>query len=93
MSEYKAEFLWPHVEGSIEQAGYEFANARTSGYQRQWWKILLGRARNEVMGITALVDARDFVQEAQRLITEWQAAHPGKTTARVPSPRTVRRPS
>ena len=41
--EYRAEFLWPHEDGSVEEAGYEFANGRTDGYQREWWKILCDR--------------------------------------------------
>lgn len=44
---YKAPFLWPHEDASIEEAGYEFANARTEGYRQEWWKILLERIRNE----------------------------------------------
>lgn len=40
-SAFNANFLWPHEEGSIEQAGYEFANAKTEKYREQWWKILL----------------------------------------------------
>jgi hypothetical protein len=44
---YKAEFLWPNEDGSVEEAGYEFANARTDNYQRQWWRILLDRAKDE----------------------------------------------
>lgn len=41
---YRADFLWKHEEGSVEEAGYEFANARTEEYRQQWWKILLKRA-------------------------------------------------
>ena len=36
----KADFLWPHDEGSVEAAGYEFANAKTEAYRQQWWDIL-----------------------------------------------------
>ena len=43
-SEYRANFLWPHSKGSIQEAGYEFANGRTEAYRRQWWKQLLRRA-------------------------------------------------
>lgn len=42
-TEYNANFLWPHEEGSIDEAGYEFANAKTEAYQRQWWITLLFR--------------------------------------------------
>jgi hypothetical protein len=43
VKEVRADFLWPHEEDSIEEAGYEFANGRTSEYQRQWWEILTER--------------------------------------------------
>jgi hypothetical protein len=39
----KAIFLWPCLEGSIEEAGFEFANARTESYREVWWKILIER--------------------------------------------------
>jgi len=44
----KANFLWPAEDGSIEAAGYEFANAKTEAYQKQWWGILLATAKEEV---------------------------------------------
>lgn len=44
-SNYRANFLWPHAEGSLQQAGYEFANGMTEAYRKVWWKILLLRAR------------------------------------------------
>lgn len=40
---YRADFLWPFAEGSINEAGYEFANANTKEYQEQWWGILKER--------------------------------------------------
>lgn len=40
---YRANFLWPYGKGSIEEAGYEFANARTERYRKKWWKILVKR--------------------------------------------------
>ena len=39
--EYKANFLWPAEKGSVEEAGYEFANAKTENYRKKWWMILL----------------------------------------------------
>lgn len=42
---YRANFLWPHARGSIKEAGYEFANARTEAYRQEWWKELLARVR------------------------------------------------
>lgn len=42
---YKANFLWPPKEGSIEEAGYEFVNAQTEAYRKLAWGILLKRAR------------------------------------------------
>lgn len=44
-ADYKANFLWPHEEGSLAQAGYEFANGGTEEYRKVWWRILLLRAR------------------------------------------------
>lgn len=43
--EYRAEFLWPHEGGSVQEAGYEFANGTTKEYQEFWWDILLKRAK------------------------------------------------
>ena len=40
---YRADFLWGKPDGSIEEAGYEFANARTLEYQKMWWDILVKR--------------------------------------------------
>jgi hypothetical protein len=44
---YKADFLWPGDKDSIEEAGYEFANARTEGYQKLWWDILIRRIKEK----------------------------------------------
>ena len=46
MMKYKADFLWPHENGSIEEAGYEFANGQTESYQKVWWDILLVRLKS-----------------------------------------------
>lgn len=54
MPEYKANFLWPHEDGSVEQAGYEFANAQTEAYRKQWWDILLERAAQHALHRTRL---------------------------------------
>lgn len=43
-SEYKANFLWPFKEGSVEEAGYEFSNALTEEYRELWWNKLVIRA-------------------------------------------------
>jgi len=43
--EYRANFLWPHDDNSIEEAGYEFVNARDEEYRRSWWRILVNRIR------------------------------------------------
>jgi hypothetical protein len=40
---YSANFLWPHEDDSIEQLGYEFANARTEEYQKEIWEELTKR--------------------------------------------------
>lgn len=42
--EGRADFLWPHEEGSLEEAGYEFVNAKTEEYRREWWEALVRRA-------------------------------------------------
>lgn len=42
-AEWKADFLWPCEDGSVEEAGFEFANAKTEEFRRIWWSILLGR--------------------------------------------------
>jgi hypothetical protein len=42
---YRANFLFGKPNGSVEEAGYEFANANTEQYRKQWWRILLLRAR------------------------------------------------
>lgn len=41
--DYKANFLWPNEHSSAEEAGYEFANARTERYRKIWWRILISR--------------------------------------------------
>ena len=41
--ECQANFLWPHEDGSIEQAGYEFANGRSEEWQQEWWATLQAR--------------------------------------------------
>ena len=43
--EYSADFLWPFEDDSIEEAGFEFANAKTEEYQEQWWNILIERIK------------------------------------------------
>jgi len=49
MSDYKADFLWPFDDGSIEEAGYEFANGQTSEYQKLWWKLLNLRIEDKIV--------------------------------------------
>ena len=46
-TEYRADFLWPYEEGSIEEAGYAFANSFTEASRRQWWDVLIARVRGE----------------------------------------------
>ena len=41
--QYKADFLWPHEEGSVEEAGYEVINASTEEYREEWWNELVRR--------------------------------------------------
>lgn len=42
---YRANFLWPAESGSVEEAGYEFANGQTEAYRKSWWIILVARIR------------------------------------------------
>jgi len=42
-SKYKANFLWPYEDDSIEEAGYEFANGAIEEYRKLWWDILIKR--------------------------------------------------
>ena len=42
-STYRNEFLWPHEDGSVEEAGYEFSNGQTEAYRLMWWGILVDR--------------------------------------------------
>lgn len=51
-NERRANFLWPHKQYSVEEAGYEFANARTEGYRKIVWRVLLARikANGELSG-------------------------------------------
>lgn len=42
-TKFKANFLFPAELGSPEEAGFEFANARTRRYQKIWWNILVRR--------------------------------------------------
>ena len=37
---YKASFLWPHEDGSIESLGYEFVNAKTEEFRMHMWDAL-----------------------------------------------------
>lgn len=54
---YRANFLWPVEVGSIEHAGYEFANGEIEDYQEYWWGILLERIRAEVPKETCICAA------------------------------------
>lgn len=42
-SRSSANFLWPFKAGSVEEAAYEFCNAATEAYRKQWWGILKSR--------------------------------------------------
>lgn len=46
-TEFRANFLWPYEDDSIENAGYEFANGKTEAYRKQWWDILVERISQE----------------------------------------------
>lgn len=43
-STYRANFLFPHDDHSLEEAGYEFANGKNEIYLEHWWDILVERA-------------------------------------------------
>ena len=49
-NEHRANFLWPCEDGTIEEAGYEFANGLTEEYRQHWWEILYGRIAGEAEG-------------------------------------------
>lgn len=55
MTKYKANFLWPHKDGGVEEMGYEFANAKTEEYRRECWNELMQRVKN-----CAIADVSDF---------------------------------
>ena len=42
---WQATFLYPAEDGTVEEAGFEFANALTEKYAKDWWKELLERAK------------------------------------------------
>lgn len=46
-NKFKANFLWDDgLElGSIEEAGYNFANVMFPEYQKAWWDVLVYRIR------------------------------------------------
>lgn len=48
---YSADFLWPSDDGSVAEAGYEFANAKTRDFQLEWWHTLVERIRIETTKI------------------------------------------
>ena len=53
--QYKADFLWPHEEGSVEEAGYEVINASTEEYREEWWLILIGRIQEQRVAMDGTV--------------------------------------
>lgn len=53
-SEYKANFLWPHEAGSLEQIVYELLNGKTEEYRKHWWGILQEHFRTDLADLTAL---------------------------------------
>lgn len=80
--QYKANFLWPHKVGSLEEAGYEFANASTKAYREEWWDVLCERAaeRREQSAMNEVKRAEKFLGEVS---AEWCRAsgqHPAMTT-------------
>jgi len=69
----RADFLWPYDEGSIEEAGYEFANGKTEAYREQWWDILVARRGNEpeIVNKSYWVDVGDLPEEAKEAYREY----------------------
>ena len=59
----KADFLWPYDEGSTEEAGYEFANAKTEEYREFWWCVLLERTANNANCSDGRPDASESTKQ------------------------------
>lgn len=38
-----ASFLRPYVVDTIEEAGYEFANAKTEEQRKEWWDVIMDK--------------------------------------------------
>ena len=55
---YKADFLWGFSDDSVEEAGYEFANANTPEYQEMWWDILKTRLQQQSADIIVKLQKR-----------------------------------
>jgi len=67
MSEkYKADFLWPYDDDSIESLGYNFANCKTEEMRKEYWKEILNRINKEAKEVPVTND------EAIKLLKEWE---------------------
>lgn len=72
----KADFLWPYDDGSVEEAGYEFANAKTEAYREEWWDILVERFRNDdgkpgILNQCDYIDVADLPEDAKAAYQEY----------------------
>lgn len=61
---YLAEFLWPHEKGSVGEAGYEFANAKTEAYRQELWAVLLDRIKDVERKKPSILNQCDYVDVA-----------------------------
>jgi len=61
---YKANFLWPYEEDSIEALGYEFANVRTEEYQKECWKGITDNIIKLEADKAELLEALKAIEEA-----------------------------
>jgi hypothetical protein len=71
---YRANFLWPYEDGSIEALGYEFANGKTEAYRKEVWEALvrqLAEARErEKVAVNLAMEAKDVCASQERLCNQ-----------------------
>ena len=64
----RADFLYPPSPGSAEEAAFEFVNAATEEYRKEWWEILRARFRAADEGaVTVPLVGVDFDPEQNEI--------------------------